>query len=130
MEKDKSNIDESNSPITAQEMQSISQMCNIIRACVNGKLTSEDKQKIRDAHAFIQDENLNQPEWTNTNYLEMLVESVFALGCLTGKQRGNRIAQKEFEEAMEKMKVRYEQTVFKVAKDAVKVVFDTVMSKK
>ena len=130
MEKDKNNIDESNSPITAEEMKSISQMCKIIHVCVNGQLTSEEKQKIRDAHAFIQDENQNQPEWTNTNYLEMLVESVFALGCLTGKQRGSRIAYKEFEEAMERMKVRYEQTIFKVAKDAVKVAFDTVMSKK
>jgi hypothetical protein len=111
-------------------MQSISQMCKIIHVCVNGQLTSEEKQKIRDAHAFIKGENQNQPEWTNTNYLEMLVESVFALGCLTGKQRGNRIAYKEFEEAMERMKVRYEQTIFKVAKDAVKVAFDTVMSKK
>ena len=130
MKKDKSNIDESDSPITAGEMQSISQMCKIIHVCVNGQLTSEEKQKIRDAHAFIKGENQNQPEWTNTNYLEMLVESVFALGCLTGKQRGNRIAYKEFEEAMERMKVRYEQTIFKVAKDAVKVAFDTVMSKK
>ena len=130
MKKDKNNIDESDSPITAGEMQSISQMCKVIHVCVNGQLTSEEKQKIRDAHAFIKGENQNQPEWTNTNYLEMLVESVFALGCLTGKQRGNRIAYKEFEEAMERMKVRYEQTIFKVAKDAVKVAFDTVMSKK
>ena len=130
MKKDKNNIDESDSPITAEEMQSISQMCKIIHVCVNGQLTSEEKQKIRDAYAFIKGENQNQPEWTNTNYLEMLVESVFALGCLTGKQRGNRIAYKEFEEAMERMKVRYEQTIFKVAKDAVKVAFDTVMSKK
>ena len=130
MKKDKNNIDESDSPITAGEMQSISQMCKIIHVCVNGQLTSEEKQKIRDAYAFIKGENQNQPEWTNTNYLEMLVESVFALGCLTGKQRGSRIAYKEFEEAMERMKVRYEQTIFKVAKDAVKVAFDTVMSKK
>ena len=130
MEKHKNNIDESNSPITAGVMQSISQMCKIIHVSVNGQLTSEEKQKIRDAYAFIKGENQNQPEWTNTNYLEMLVESVFALGCLTGKQRGNRIAYKEFEEAMERMKVRYEQTIFKVAKDAVKVAFDTVMSKK
>jgi len=40
------------------------------------------------------------------------------------------MAYKEFEEAMERMKVRYEQTIFKVAADAMKVALDNVMSKK
>ncbi len=38
-------------------------------------------------------ENVNQPEWSETNYLELLVESLYMTGVTQGKLRATRVAQ-------------------------------------
>tara|TARA_R100000773_G_C4162449_1_gene79650 strand:- start:255 stop:641 length:387 start_codon:yes stop_codon:yes gene_type:complete len=124
MSKNQESIDNSNSPITAEEIESISQFAKIIEVCVNGQLNSDAKQKIRDAHAYMRDENPNQPEWTNTNYLEMIIENVFSLGCLIGKERERRLSQKEFYEAMEKMREHHHQAMREMVKDSIKIAFE------
>ena len=41
-------------------------------------------------------ENVNQPEWSETNYLELLVESLYMTGVTQGKLRATRLAQEAF----------------------------------
>jgi hypothetical protein len=87
------NINESNAPQTAEEFEAIKNMLFAIKACTEGKLSDEQKQMIRDMNAKQKDENLNQPEWSETDYLELLVESLYMTGITQGKLRATRLAQ-------------------------------------
>ena len=91
-------INESNAVHTEDEMQSIQNMVTVIRQCVEEGLNKAQKQLVRDAHASIKGENVNQPEWSETDYLEMLVECCFMHGITVGKQRQIRQTQKDVKE--------------------------------
>ena len=87
------NINESNAPHTTEELEAIKHMLFAIKMCTEGKLSNEQKQLIRDMNAEQKGENVNQPEWSETNYLELLVESLYMTGVTQGKIRATRLAQ-------------------------------------
>ena len=91
-------INESNAVHTRDEMQAIQNAVTIIRQCVEEGLNKAQKQLIRDAHASARGENKTQPEWSETDYLEMLVECCFMHGITVGKQRQIRQTQKDVKE--------------------------------
>mgnify|MGYP003117801853 FL=1 len=88
-------INESNAIHTRDEMEAIQNMVKIIKQCTEHGLNNDQKQLIRDAHASAKGENVNQPEWSETDYLEMLVECCFMHGITVGKQRQIRQTQKD-----------------------------------
>lgn len=91
-------INESNAIHTKDEMEAIQNMVKIIKQCTERGLNNDQKQLIRDAHASAKGENVNQPEWSETDYLEMLVECCFMHGITVGKQRQIRQTQKDVKE--------------------------------
>ena len=94
-------INESNAVHTKDEMQAIQNMVTVIRQCTEEGLNKDQKQLIRNAYASIRGENENQPEWTDIDYLEMLVECCFMHGVTVGKQRQIRRTQKDVKEIFE-----------------------------
>ena len=91
-------INESNAVHTKDEMQAIQNIVTVIRQCVEEGLNKAQKQLVRNAHAAARGENENQPEWSETDYLEMLVECCFMHGITVGKQRQIRQTQKDVKE--------------------------------
>ena len=91
-------INQSNAIHTKGEMQAIQNMVTVIRQCVEEGLNKAQKQLVRDAHASAKGENVNQPEWSETDYLQMLVECCFMHGITVGKQRQIRQTQKDVKE--------------------------------
>lgn len=91
-------INESNAVHTEDEMQAIQNMVTVIRQYFEKGLNKAQKQLIRDAHASAKGENVNQPEWSETDYLQMLVECCFMHGLTVGKQRQIRQTQKDVKE--------------------------------
>ena len=88
-------INESNAIHTKDEMEAIQNMVKIIKQTTERGLNNDQKQLIRDAHASAKGENVNQPEWSETDYLEMLVECCFMHGITVGRQRQVRQTQKD-----------------------------------
>lgn len=95
-------INESNAPHTREELEAVENIVKVIKMCTANTLNNEQKQLIRDAHASTKGENENQPEWSSTNYLKLIVESFFAHGVAIGKSRQLRLTQKDLSELVKK----------------------------
>ena len=57
-------INESNAPHTQEELESVENIVQTIKMVTEGRLNDEQKQILRDAHADLRGENLNQPDWS------------------------------------------------------------------
>ena len=97
-------INESNAPHTQEELESVENIVQTIKMVTEGRLNDEQKQILRDAHADLRGENLNQPDWAGIDYLKIVVETVLAHGICIGKSRQIKITQKDFKEVLGKVK--------------------------
>mgnify|MGYP003625882836 CR=1 FL=1 len=66
---------------TAQELETINNIVELIETEAKGNLTDEVKQMIRDTKY----NKMNTPNYTDFNYLECLVETIYQLGVTQGK---------------------------------------------
>jgi hypothetical protein len=78
-------------PTTSKELSdqkdlisSVAKMVNVY----NHGLNEDQKQMLRDMYAELKGENKNQPDWTGTNYLELMLEMVYMRGCALGHIKG------------------------------------------
>ena len=78
-------------PTTSKELSdqkdlisSVAKMVNVY----NHGLNEDQKQMLRDMYADLKGENKNQPDWTGTNYLELMLEMVYMRGCALGHIKG------------------------------------------
>jgi len=97
-------INESNAPHTQEELTAVENIVQIINTITTGNLNDDQKQILRDAHADLRGENLNQPDWSGIDYLKIVVETVLAHGICIGKSRQIKITQKDFKEVLGKVK--------------------------
>jgi len=84
-------------PITSQELKDqeelLSMMKKAIHMYMNG-LNDNQKQMVRDMLSVLKDENLNQPDWSNMDYLKSMLEIVYLRGCAVGHIKGIKAGQK------------------------------------
>ena len=66
---------------TAQELQMINNIVELIETEAKGNLTDVQKQMIRDSKY----KRKNTPDYTDFNYLESLVEIIYEIGVARGK---------------------------------------------
>ena len=97
-------INESNAPHTQEELTAVENIVQTIKMVTEGRLNDEQKQILRDAHADLRGENLNQPDWSGIDYLKIVVETVLSHGICIGKSRQIKITQKDFKEVLGKVK--------------------------
>jgi len=66
---------------TAQELETINNIVELIETEAKGNLTDVQKQMIRDSKY----KRKNTPDYTDFNYLESLVEIIYEIGVARGK---------------------------------------------
>jgi len=96
-------------PKTAKELKDqndlLDVMDNVIKSYFKG-FNDEQKQIVRDLLATLKGENLNQPDWSNTNYLKSIIEVIYLRGCaqghIMGLRQGQEIALSGINSIMEK----------------------------
>tara|TARA_B110000285_G_C15028863_1_gene565621 strand:- start:99 stop:353 length:255 start_codon:yes stop_codon:yes gene_type:complete len=66
---------------TAQELQMINNIVELIETEAKGNLTDVQKQMIRDTKY----NKMNTPDYTDFNYLECLVETIYRIGITQGQ---------------------------------------------
>ena len=66
---------------TAQELQMINNIVELIETEAKGNLTDDQKQMIRDTKY----KRMNTPDYTDFNYLESLVEIIYEIGVARGR---------------------------------------------
>jgi len=78
-------------PTTAKELSDQQELVSSVAKMVNvynHGLNEDQKQMLRDMYAGLKGENKNQPDWTGTNYLELMLEMVYMRGCALGHIKG------------------------------------------
>ena len=84
-------------PTTAKELKDQEELLTMMKQAVhmymNG-LDENQKQMVRDMLAVLKDENVNQPDWSNIDYLEAMLEIVYLRGCAQGHLKGMQTGQK------------------------------------
>jgi|TARA_R100001443_G_scaffold91649_1_gene98292 hypothetical protein len=78
-------------PTTAKELSDQQELVSLVAKMVNlynHGLNEGQKQMLRDMYAELKGENKNQPDWTGTNYLELMLEMVYMRGCAFGHIKG------------------------------------------
>jgi len=66
---------------TVQEIQMINNIVELIETEAKGNLTDVQKQMIRDSKY----KRKNMPDYTDFNYLECLVETIYEIGIIRGR---------------------------------------------
>lgn len=66
---------------TAQELETINNIVELIETEAKGNLTDVQKQMIRDSKY----KRKNTPDYTDFNYLESLVEIIYEIGVARGR---------------------------------------------
>ena len=78
-------------PTTSKELSDQKELVSLVAKMVNiynHGLNEDQKQMLRDMYAGLKGENKNQPDWTGTNYLELMLEMVYMRGCALGHIKG------------------------------------------
>ena len=78
-------------PTTAKELADQKELIDLVAKLVNiynRGLREKQQQELRNMHAELKGENLNQPDWTGINYLELILEMVYMRGCALGHIKG------------------------------------------
>jgi len=78
-------------PTTLKELSDQKELVSLVAKMVNiynHGLNEGQKQMLRDMYAELKGENKNQPDWTGTNYLELMLEMVYMRGCAFGHIKG------------------------------------------
>ena len=78
-------------PTTAKELADQHELVDLVAKMVNiynKGLNDSQKQMLRDMHAELKGENINQPDWTGVNYLNLILEMVYMRGCAFGHIKG------------------------------------------
>ena len=78
-------------PTTAKELADQKELIDLVAKLVNiynRGLSEKQKQELRNMHAELKGENLNQPDSTGINYLELILEMVYMRGCALGHIKG------------------------------------------
>jgi hypothetical protein len=92
-------------PITSQELKDqeelLSMMKQAIHMYMNG-LNDNQKQMVRDMLSVLKDENVNQPDWSNMDYLKSMLEIVYLRGCAVGHIKGMKASHKLFTDSLSK----------------------------
>ena len=78
-------------PKTTQELNDQEKLLSTVKEAVEiyfKGLNDEQKQIARDMLADLKGENLNQPDWSNTDYLKLFLEVVYIRGLAQGHIKG------------------------------------------
>lgn len=84
-------------PTTSKELKDQEELLTMMHKAVhmymNG-LDNNQKQMVRDMLAVLKGENVNQPDWSNMDYLKAMLEIVYIRGCAQGHIKGMQLGQK------------------------------------
>ena len=78
-------------PTTAKELADHQELVSTVARLVkiyNQGLNDQQKQELRNMYADLRGENKDQPDWTGTDYLELILEMVYMRGCALGHIKG------------------------------------------